>query len=428
MTAEPTGQEGYNEELEAYYVAYEFKDGEARIDLDSFEKMYQIKPNGETIELQAVAGDPYLWFKTTGQIPGTHVFLVKQDGVWYRAEIEWGAVKASFAATENIGAHDGKVYEEYQLVADGKVIDLSAGKVKSITVLEPNAAEPKTLEPNTDSTLWFNVENEGGNYVFTVVDNNDITYTATLSWAGPTTVTAKTTGQEGYNEELQAYYVEYEFLKADNSRLDLSSFTKMYQIKPAVEGQTSEVVALTANTDETLWFKTTGQIPGTHVFLVKQDGIWYRAEIEWMAPVPEVTFTFSGLDNVTAGTVAFSITTKVTNNGAIADDTPLRYKAVVTKDNEPLAGQTIKYPELGDNWPTEFHTFTTDDQGVAYFGPATGFTLAQLPALLTAEGVTTPFQADLEAGNYSVTVSLVDITGGSEQVLGEPGIKEFTVA
>lgn len=142
---------------------------------------------------------------------------------------------------------------------------------------------------------------------------------------------------------------------------------------------------------------------------------------------PEVNFTFTGLDNFTAGTVDFSITTKVTNNGAIAYNIPLRYKAVVTKGGVPLAGQAIKYPEVGDNLedPNTWQSFTTDSNGVAYFGPSTGFTLTQLPALLSEGGVTTPFQADFAAGEYSVTVSLLDISDG-EVELGS-GMKEFTV-
>jgi hypothetical protein len=52
--------------------------------------------------------------------------------------------------------------------------------------------------------------------------------------------------------------------------------------------------------------------------------------------------------------------------------------------------------------------------------------LANLPALLEEEGVTTPFQADFTAGSYSVTVSLVDISKGQEVELGS-GTKEFNV-
>ncbi len=142
-------------------------------------------------------------------------------------------------------------------------------------------------------------------------------------------------------------------------------------------------------------------------------------------PQPEVTFTFTGLDNVIVGTVDFSITTKVTNNGAIADNIPLRYKAVVTKDGSALADQVIKYPEATDDRedPSTWSSFTTDSNGTVCFGPSTGFTLTQLQALLSAEGVTTPFQADFAAGEYSVTVSLLDISG--EEVELGSGEKTF---
>ena len=144
-------------------------------------------------------------------------------------------------------------------------------------------------------------------------------------------------------------------------------------------------------------------------------------------PQPKVNFTFTGLDDIIAGTVGFSITTKLADNKAIANNTPLRYKAVITKDGKPLSGQVIKYPEAGDTLedPNTWHSFTTEDNGVAYFGPSTGFTLVDLPALLSAEGVTTPFQADFEAGSYSVTVSLLNISKGKELVLGS-GTKKFS--
>jgi hypothetical protein len=85
-------------------------------------------------------------------------------------------LEATLEATGNIGAHKGKIYkgkiyEEYWLKVDGKIIDLSAGNVKSITVVEPDATEAKELTPNTDSTLWFNVQKLSGDYKYTVVDN-----------------------------------------------------------------------------------------------------------------------------------------------------------------------------------------------------------------------------------------------------------------
>ena len=91
---------------------------------------------------------------------------------------------------------------------------------------------------------------------------------------------------------------------------------------------------------------------------------------------PEVNFTFTGLDEVIAGEVGFTVNTKVTDNNAIANDIPLRYKAVIIKDGSALADQIIKYPEAGDDLedPSKWHTFTTDSNGIAYFGPVSLYT------------------------------------------------------
>ena len=121
----------------------------------------------------------------------------------------------------------------------------------------------------------------------------------------------------------------------------------------------------------------------------------------------------------TTCTAKFSITTKVVAEDVITDEIPLRYKALVTKDGEPLQGQEIKY---GDGFELGF---TTDENGVAYFGPDVGFKASEVPEL-TGEGRKTQFQADLDAGQYSLTVSLVDISDEGEVELGK-GTKEFIV-
>ncbi|WP_221040204.1 S-layer homology domain-containing protein [Gelria sp. Kuro-4] len=415
VTAETTGQEGEHEGN--YYVEYEFlKTDGSRLDLSSFDAMYQIKPDGSVYELTANT-DATLWFKTTGQMEGTHTFLVKnpKNGQgWYVASISYPlpAVAATWEATTGIGAHDGKVYEEYALKVGTRVIDLSVDNVTSISVLEPGATEPKRLEANTDSTLWFNVEKAAGDYEFTIVDNNGITYTATLSWVGPTTVTAKTTGQEGYNQELQAYYVEYEFLKTDGSRLDLSSFDAMYQIKPLAEGQdVPDVFELTANADQTLWFKTTGQIPGTHVFLVKKDGVWYRAEIEWEVAKPTVTVEAPA--TLYKGVEA-AVTSQSSNpaEGLAYDN--VRFNITVAGPADFAAGTaresvfTITKVDGSTDTQGINETFVlVDGKFQGYWGPVVGF---PMPAGYTAE---TSFSVVLAntapLGTYTVTVELVDL-------------------
>ncbi|RKL63767.1 PEGA domain-containing protein [Thermoanaerobacteraceae bacterium SP2] len=238
------------------------KNGEAVLVQDTD---YMVEGNLVTIKKE------YLTTQAVGNITLTFEFSAGNPATLIVTVSDSAPLEAAFEATGNIGAQEGKIYEEYRLKADGKVIDLSTGNIKSIKVVEPDATEAKELTPNTDSTLWFNVQKLSGDYKYTVVDNNDITYTATLTWTAPTKVTAEATGNAGDYEGN--YYVEYKL-----GDLDLSSFDKMYQIKPD-----GTVIELTANTDQNLWFKTTGQIPGTHTFLVKKDGAWYVAEIEWTA-------------------------------------------------------------------------------------------------------------------------------------------------
>mgnify|MGYP000954046783 CR=1 FL=1 len=56
------------------------------LDLSSFTGMFQIKPDGQVIELTANS-DTNLWFKTNDQVAGQHIFLIKKGGVWYSSSI-----------------------------------------------------------------------------------------------------------------------------------------------------------------------------------------------------------------------------------------------------------------------------------------------------------------------------------------------------
>jgi flagellar motor protein MotB len=176
------------------------------------------------------------------------------------------ATAAALKETGNVGSHDGKVYQEYRLEVDDQPISLAKDEVKSIT-LQKEGADAVSLAPDTDSTLWFNVQRETGEYTLTVVDNDDKTYEAVIDWAAPIEIAAIATGNSGKHDGSN--YVEFKL-----GALDLSSFTKMYQIKP--DGQVAE---LTPNSDNNLWFKTTNQIAGKHVFLIKKADIWYTASI-----------------------------------------------------------------------------------------------------------------------------------------------------
>lgn len=150
---------------------------------------------------------------------------------------------------------------------------------------------------------------------------------------------------------------------------------------------------------------------------------WSTGGTRWLLVPGEVIFSFTGLESgVKAGLMDVTINTRVTGFEEIAGEEALRYKIVLLKDGLPLAGLKIKYPEVsaGDDPedPETWSEFTTDEDGITWFGPKTGFELADLPGLAGTDGVTTPFQVSLGAGSYRVRLALVDITAGAESILG----------
>ncbi|MEA1961822.1 MAG: S-layer homology domain-containing protein [Bacillota bacterium] len=203
-----------------------------------------------------------------------------QDDVFMSANCEITVVEkievlsATLKATDAINVNEGTVYEEYALEAEGETIPLDADHVAKITLTQGDGS-PVILTPNTDTTLWFDVQKESASNCLNVEDNNGILYEATLDWTAPQELKAVLTGNKGENEGNQ--YVEYAI-----GDLDLSSFTKMYQVKPD-----AAVAELTANSDSTLWFKTNDQQTGDHTFLIKQDGTWYSTTITFVEPAEE---------------------------------------------------------------------------------------------------------------------------------------------
>lgn len=181
---------------------------------------------------------------------------------------ELDVIDATLEETGEIGVNDGKVYQEYELIADGDVIDLDEDNISRITVTKDDG-NPVRLTPNSDSTLWFNVQKAGGSYEYNIEDEDGVNYQATLEWTAPEEIAARITGQSGEHNGNQ--YIEYRL-----GDLDLSDISKMYQIKP--DGTVAE---LSANSDSTLWFKTSNQQSGQHTFLIYEDDDWYSAEISF---------------------------------------------------------------------------------------------------------------------------------------------------
>lgn len=142
-----------------------------------------------------------------------------------------------------------------------------------------------------------------------------------------------------------------------------------------------------------------------------------------------VVYAFTGLDGQTAETpINFMVNAKLTNSVTVdPNNTRLRYKATLTRNGAPVTGLSVTYNGgMGPNGGT----FMTDSMGNAFFGPANGFTLAQVPALTSAMGVTTNFTTTLPiGGNYTLSVQLQDITSpNSPQNVGAPGMRIFAVA
>lgn len=175
-------------------------------------------------------------------------------------------IAGTLEATGRTGGHDGKVYEEYVFVVDDEDISLAEDDVDSITLQKDNGSIV-SLDPNSDETLWFDVQRESGKYTITVTDDNDKTYAAVIYWDAPTQLTVTATGDE--EERDGDTYSEYKL-----GNLSLTSFTCMYQITPD-----GDVIKLTDKSDKTLWLNTDDQDSGKHVFLIKKNNTWYTASV-----------------------------------------------------------------------------------------------------------------------------------------------------
>ncbi|MEN6460312.1 MAG: S-layer homology domain-containing protein [Syntrophomonas sp.] len=197
-----------------------------------------------------------------------------KDGITKSASCEVKVVDeietlpASLTATGAIGVHDGKVYQEFKLMADGDKIDIDEDNVSSITMTKDDGT-PVTLTPNSDDTLWFNVQKATGFYQLNVEKEDGTLYEATLDWVAPEEVDADLTGDE--EERDGDEYTEYEI-----GNLDLSDADAIYQIKS--DGTADE---LTVESDSNLWINTDDQENDESTFLIYIDGDWYTTEINF---------------------------------------------------------------------------------------------------------------------------------------------------
>jgi len=280
LEAVATGQAGTHGDN--YYVEFRFMDGESPIDLSSYTKLYQIKPDATVNDLGEPNSDTTLWMKTNGQAAGTHTFFLLKDGIWYRTEIVYPLPAAStvIESTGQIGISGNKIYQEFAFKVGDAPLDLSSANVESITVAK-DGGEPVPLTPDTDSTLWFNVQKESGIYTYTVVTKTGIIYTADLNWTAPKAAAASATGQAEFDMSTAIFRAEYQLLDGETP-IDLSSYTKLYRILPDAEATIEDL----GEPDEelsALWFSLLmsegSMLEGDYTYLLLKDGIWYTSSL-----------------------------------------------------------------------------------------------------------------------------------------------------
>ncbi|TCP54624.1 S-layer family protein [Tumebacillus sp. BK434] len=146
----------------------------------------------------------------------------------------------------------------------------------------------------------------------------------------------------------------------------------------------------------------------------------YKTTMEFVQHSTFVNIGFGGFENITAGKEAQFTVSAATIN--VPEEMALRYRAtLVGKDGTPVANQTVSYQtELG------WLSFTTDANGVAFFGPEAGFKPAEI-GLESEDGITTNFKTTMaNAGDYTLKVAFVD--AATREVLGVEFTKDFTVA
>ena len=438
-TAEKTGEPAENEERKAIYQLYT-----VAVDVDPEDsKVYQIKPNGEISELAILTdSDNHLniWFKVKDtanddwkQLEGEHTFLIKKGDAWSEAVINYQAseepevLEATWNDTGKVGTNTidetAYVFQGFELLdKDDKRIDLVAGNIAKMTVLDPDAEEAKELSvgDDTDPLMWFNVRKATGDYKYTVETTDGDVYEATLKWTAPATVTAVRTGEPAENEDLKAIYQLY-IVAVDVTPED----SKVYQIKP--DGEISELGILTDSDNHlNIWFKVKDtddenwkQQEGEHTFLIKKGDAWSEAVIRYEDPLQEVIDAYSISANYVDGTITavfekyldelpevaegYKIDVLITLDKALPENTEI---AVTYNNGDPLP--------LKENWQANF-----DENNAIWLGEG-----------ILDIGGAKPFTAG-EPGNWAITLSGnkedIDTTVKIESAISNDDFGNWTV-
>lgn len=174
-------------------------------------------------------------------------------------------VAAKLERTGQVGIHEDKVYEEYQLVANQKVISLDEDNIAKLNLAKDNG-DPVKLTPNSDDTFWFNVQKESATYVLTAEDKDGNRYAAELEWDAPVKVDYDLIGEteiDGIN-----------YLKFELKDLDLDEVDKIYQIDP--EGDATVLTSSSAY----LKFNTNNP-DGKYIYLILDGTHWYTTTIDF---------------------------------------------------------------------------------------------------------------------------------------------------
>ncbi|MGI6577166.1 MAG: Ig-like domain-containing protein [Eubacteriales bacterium] len=289
----------------------------------------------------------------TGNYGAEDGVIISQD-VAIKAFVEEPAepIKGSFESTGNVGiapdtAGDaaGKIYAEYGLVVDGESISLADSNVEYIKV-KVGEGDWEELTPNTDDTLWFNVEKAKGSYEFEVKANDGTIYLATLDWqAEINEATWEATGREGPHDGKT--YVEYKLMDG-SEQVSL----EVGKVKLIATKDGEKWVALEPNTDENLWFNKAHGTGSYDFFIVTAQGAMYRASLDWLEKILAEA-DYNAAWNEERGTWYIKVTVPGENLDADSIQTIYVVKQADEKLDEPRA-------------------LTPDSDKVLWFGVAKG--------------------------------------------------------